>query len=321
MFTVAVPGRSRRGYVQGEREVRGRWQPQPAAGDGFSLCLSVPQSAPRSQTITFPDNPPAHAYGDADFDPEASATSEIPVSYKSTTPGVCTVVGGKVHIVSAGECGVTASQGGNDDWAAAPDKSTTFEIRRAALSVKADDKTKVYGDANPGLTGELTGVKNNDAVTANYSTAADNASGAGTYVIAAHVNGEAEVLANYDVTRVDGTLSVSKAPLSVKANDASRKYGDADAAFSGVITGVKNNDVVSATYSSPATPASNVGTYPIVPQVVGTTAVLANYETPVLTNGTLTVGKAPLSVKADNETKIYGDENPERRRACRCQKQ
>ena len=37
---------------------------------------------------------------------------------------------------------------------------------KAPLSVKADDKTKVYGDANPVLTGVLTGVKNGDQVSA-----------------------------------------------------------------------------------------------------------------------------------------------------------
>ena len=183
-------------------------------------------------------------------------------------------------------------------------------VTKAPLSVKADNKTKVYGDQNPKLTGVLTGVKNGDEVTKSFSTTVTEKTGVGEYAIAAHANGEAAVLANYDIELVDGTLEVTKAPLSVKANDASRKYGDADPALSGVITGVKNNDVVSATYSSPATPASNVGTYPIVPQVVGTTAVLANYETPASTNGTLTVGKAPLSVKADDRSKVYGDENP-----------
>jgi hypothetical protein len=44
-------------------------------------------------------------------------------------------------------------------------------IGKAALTVKADDKTKTYGEANPTFTGTLTGVKNGDSITANYSTA------------------------------------------------------------------------------------------------------------------------------------------------------
>jgi MBG domain (YGX type) len=186
----------------------------------------------------------------------------------------------------------------------------TLTVDKAPLSVKADDKTKVYGDGNPVLTGTLTGVKNGDAVTASFSTDADEKSGVGEHKIAARADGEDAVLANYEVKLVDGTLTITKAPLSVKANDATRKYGEANIGFTSVITGIKNGDAVKAEYSSAATPASKVGTYPIVPKVVATEEVLANYEAPVLTNGTLEVTKAPLSVKADNKTKVYGEDNP-----------
>src|SRR5262249_32818035 len=53
-----------------------------------------------------------------------------------------------------------------------------------------------------------------------------------------------------------------------------------------------------------ATTISLPGTYPIT--VTGTTS---NYNF-VVTNGTLTVGKALLSIIADDKTKTYGDANP-----------
>ena len=36
-----------------------------------------------------------------------------------------------------------------------------------------------------------------------------------------------------------------------------------------------------------------------------------NYEISSLTNGTFVITKAPLSVTAENKTKVYGDINPE----------
>ena len=65
---------------------------------------------------------------------------------------------------------------------------------------------------------------------------------------------------NYQVERIDGTLTMIKAPLSVRPDDATRKYGEANPGFTGVITGIKNGDDVKAEYFSAATPQrSKVG--------------------------------------------------------------
>src|SRR4029453_13142770 len=83
--------------------------------------------AQKSQTITF-TAPTGKTYGDPDFDPGATASSGLPVSYSSSTTGVCTIVSGKVHIVSAGTCTVTASQGGNTNYSTPPSVEGTFHI-------------------------------------------------------------------------------------------------------------------------------------------------------------------------------------------------
>src|SRR5207244_2221048 len=114
---------------------------------------------------------------------------------------------------------------------------------------------------------------------------------------------------NYSFTFVDGTLTITKAPLSVTANDKTRLYGDPNPALDGVITGIKNGDNITATYATTATPASAVGTYPIVPTLVDPGGKLGNY-TVTSTNGTFTVNPAPLSVTANNKTRLYGDPNP-----------
>ncbi len=51
--------------------------------------------------------------GDADFDPNALATSGLPVSYASSDTSVAAIVNGKVHILAPGTTKITASQNGN----------------------------------------------------------------------------------------------------------------------------------------------------------------------------------------------------------------
>src|SRR5439155_754518 len=181
----------------------------------------------------------------------------------------------------------------------------TLTVTKAPLSVKADDASRLYGDANPNFTGTLSGVRNSDNITASYSSSATPASAVGSYAIVPALADPTSKLGNYTVTSTNGSLTVNKAPLSVMADDASRPYGDANPAFTGTLTGVKNGDNITDSYSSSAIPASAVGAYPIVPALADPTSKLGNY-TVTSTNGSLTVHKAPLSVQADDASRLYG---------------
>src|SRR5436190_9518505 len=54
------------------------------------------------------------------FDPGASASSQLAVVYTATPSSACAIDAGKVKVVGPGQCKVTASQGGNNNWNAAP---------------------------------------------------------------------------------------------------------------------------------------------------------------------------------------------------------
>ena len=110
-------------------------------------------------------------------------------------------------------------------------------------------------------------------------------------------------IGNYSFSFVPGTLTITKATLTVTAGNASRAYGAANPTFTASATGAVNGDTFSFTESTTATTSSQVGTYAIVP--VATGANLGNY-TVVYVNGTLTVGKATLVVTANNQTVVYG---------------
>src|SRR5207237_1403236 len=143
---------------------------------------------------------------------------------------------------------------------------------------------------NPVLTGTIVGLQNGDAITASYSTSATAASAVGTYtIVPAAVDSTPATLSNYDVTLVDATLTVSKAPLSITAADKGKVYGAANPVLTGTIVGLQNGDAITASYSTSATAASAVGTYTIVPAAVDSTpATLSNYDV-TLVDATLTV--------------------------------
>jgi hypothetical protein len=261
----------------------------------------------QNQTISFAALAD-RTYGDADVPLNATASSGLPVSYAAS--GACSLDADKVRINAAGSCTVTASQAGGDGYKAAPSVDRTFAITKAPLSVKANDASREYGEPNPDFTGEITGVKNGDAVSATYSAAATPSSNVGSYPIVPEVVATAAVLANYQTpVLTNGTLQVTKAPLLVKADDNSREYGAANPEFTGEVTGLKNGDEVTASFSTSADEKSGVGPYKIVARADATDAVLANYEVELI-DGTLTVTKAPLSVNANDATRLLGADNP-----------
>ena len=84
-----------------------------------------------NQTITFAPLPD-RTYGGPDFTVSATATSGLAVSFGAT--GQCTVTGATVHLTGPGSCTITASQGGNSNYAAATDVPRTFQISSLAAT-------------------------------------------------------------------------------------------------------------------------------------------------------------------------------------------
>ncbi|MEM8857846.1 MAG: chitobiase/beta-hexosaminidase C-terminal domain-containing protein, partial [Chloroflexota bacterium] len=91
--------------------------------DNGAICFDQKQT----QTITF-DALPITATVGVTLSLSASATSDLPVTYESSTLDVCTVSGDEVMTISEGTCSVNALQTGNGDFAPAPIVSQSFEV-------------------------------------------------------------------------------------------------------------------------------------------------------------------------------------------------
>jgi hypothetical protein len=98
-----------------------------------------------------------------------------------------------------------------DDYAPESD-SVSLVVLTAPLTVTASNATRAFGAANPGFTGTLTGVTNNDNITANYICSATANSPLGTYAITPTLDDPDGRLTNYTVTINNGTLTVVEAP-------------------------------------------------------------------------------------------------------------
>jgi hypothetical protein len=195
----------------------------------------------------------------------------------------------------------------------------TLTITAYALVATADNQTKLYGAALPALTGTLVGVHNGDAITATFTTVATAASNVGSYAITPVLADPNNILSNYTVTVINGTLSVTPAPLTITADNKSKAYGAALPPLTATYAGFVNGDNESSldtpvSLATTATAASNAGNYAIT----ATGAADVNY-TITLVNGTLTInpstsiGIAIIGVDAEGAPTLRVTSDPGQR--------
>jgi uncharacterized repeat protein (TIGR03803 family) len=183
----------------------------------------------------------------------------------------------------------------------------TLTILPASLTVSADSKSMIYGGVVPTLTATYSGLVNGDTpasltTPASLVTLATSVSDVGAYLIV--VSGVTSP--NYTVTHINGVLTIGKAPLAITAEDKTKAYGQALPGFTATYAGFVNGDTpasldAAVTFGTPATAASNAGTYPIVPGG----ATDANYAITFIP-GTLTITAVPLTITAESKSKVYG---------------
>src|SRR5207237_1236921 len=125
----------------------------------------------------------------------------------------------------------------------------TLTINKAHLTVGADNETRLYGDADA-FSATITGFKNSETLATSGVTG--SASLASTDIATSPAGSTFTITAaqgtltatNYDFTTFNtGTLTVSKAHLTVSADNKARLYGDADA-FTATLTGFKNSETL-----------------------------------------------------------------------------
>ena len=187
-----------------------------------------------------------------------------------------------------------------------------YTIKSVELTAKVNDASRAYGDNNPAFNITYSGFINGDnesviTTKPTVTTTATPTSNVGTYPISL----SGGVAQNYTLKYETGTLTITKAALEVSVNNATKVYGSENPAFTLNYSGLKNDETIPAWSASPnfkttATVTSAVGSYPIEM----TTGTPRNYEISGVTNGTLSITPAQLTIKAKDVSKIYYEENP-----------
>ncbi|MDB6130581.1 MAG: Xanthan lyase, partial [Verrucomicrobiales bacterium] len=181
----------------------------------------------------------------------------------------------------------------------------TISIAPAPLTVSVDGQSRVYGTMNQPLVATVSGLKNDDAITAMVTTVANAATPVGSYGINVAFNDPDQKLAYYTVSTNVGSLTIEPAPLTVTAGNAMIYAGQPNPAFSATITGFVNADDASVVtgqpaFSTTATPQSPAGTYPIVPSIG--TLLSANYVFVNFVDGILGLAGPDISIQPVSQT-------------------
>jgi VCBS repeat-containing protein len=217
-----------------------------------------------AQTLSFPQ-PAQRTRTDAAFNLSATATSGLPVTFQILS-GPATLSGSTVTLTGAvGTVYVLASQPGNDEYEAAPSVESYFHVTATATIPTLGHLSQVYRGTP--LTVSLAGLPGGQTFSVTYNGSPTAPTNAGTYSVVATTS--------VGVTK-RGSLIISKAPLSVVADNKSRLIGEENPPLTFSYLGFRGTDTAETVFPQPdtrtvkrpvisttATWKSPGGTYPI----------------------------------------------------------
>lgn len=272
------------------------------AASAIELSVTVPEGLTygdtKPLTITVEPADAALAFAFAGQSPNDNGSDKFSVTKGSD--GTYSLYAG-----AAGDFTLTVTA--TKDGYSQKQETVSFSVGKAALTVKAEDKSITYGDAAPVYTATYSGFVGDDGAedltgTLTFTCAYTKGSPVGTYPITP----SGLTSDNYNITFVPGTLTVGKAeyPGTVTPpTGLTATYGDTLAD----VTLPENDDGVWSWKDEDTTSVGNAGgnsfTLIFTPNDTG--------YNPVEVEATVTVGKAALTVTADNVTIAYGEPKPD----------
>ena len=178
-----------------------------------------------------------------------------------------------------------------------------LDITKKALTITADPKTKVYGQADPLLTYQITSgdLESGDSFSGSLSRVAGE--NVADYAIAI---GTVSAGTNYDLSFVTSDLSISQKEITITADAKSKVYGETDPALTYQITSgdLESGDSFSGSLSRFA--GENVADYAIS---IGTVSAGSNYDLSFVTSD-LSITQKEITITADAKSKVYGESDP-----------
>jgi endoglucanase len=213
-----------------------------------------------------------------------------------------------IGLLSAGQHTVTIQMAASSSYLAAT-SNVVLTVLKASITASAGSPSGTYGAAIPvslavnGLSGTGYPAPTGTViltVDGNTPTTATIANGVANFNVAPGVTATTHSLTftysgdnTYGSQTIDGSLTVKLADLVATAAAASRAFGAANPIFTGTLTGVVNNDGITAGYTSQANATTAAGVYSsgtnaITPVLADPNNRLSNYNV-TLNDGALTI--------------------------------
>ncbi|TIX50934.1 beta strand repeat-containing protein [Alteraurantiacibacter aquimixticola] len=276
---------------------------------------------PRALSVVYTADAANRIYGDANpaLTGSFSATGLVNGNTLSGTAIWTTLADLTSDVGSYGVTGsgLSASSNYTLNASQAPGNASALIVTPRALDVvyTADALSRIYGDANPVLTGSVaaTGLVNGDTLsgTVSWASVAGVTSDIGSYAV---TGSGLSAGSNYTLNASQAAgnasaLTVTPRAVTVLADAASRIYGDANPALTYTVggMGLANGDTLGGALATSATAASDVGTYGITH---GTLAASPNY-TLAYEGAELTITPRMLAIIADAQSRLFGFANPQ----------
>ena len=263
-----------------------------------------------SQTISF-GSAPSGVVVDGSGTVNATATSELAVSFTSLTPDVCTVSDNIVTGVSVGTCTIAADQGGDANYNPAPEVTQDFSIGMGnqtisfggAPNVVVTGTGTVSATATSGLAVSFTSQTPSICTVSGSTVTGVNA---GTCTIAADQGGDANY---YAATQVTQSFSVGMDNQTISFGSAPNVVVDGTGALnatatSGLAVSFSSLTETVCTVSGSTVTGVSVGTCTVAADQAGD----ANYNaaTEVTQNFSIGLGSQTISFDAAPSVVVGG---------------
>ena len=231
---------------------------------------------------------------------------------------------GSANTANVGSYNITAASASGGNFTASNYNISyvngSLSVYAANITLTAGNLSRAYGSANP-TTDTVTVTSgqfyNGDTVgnaTVSTSATASTAAGQTANLTASAVSFTNGSASNYNITYVNGTLTITQANLTITANSTSTQYGLGTnlTAVGYTTSGLANSETIGsvALASNGSAATSNAGSYNITASgASGGNFTASNYNISYA-NGTLTVTPANITVTAANQSRAYGEANP-----------
>ncbi len=197
--------------------------------------------------------------------------------------------------------GLSLSGADAGDYVISPQAEATASITPAPLTVTANPATMTYGGTLPALTDSVSGLVGADtvgtALNGSLATTASSSSPVGNYPITQGTL--AAVDGNYTIKFNGLTLSITPAPLTITANDASKVYGASIPALTASYSGLVNGDTAANLTTPPSLTTSAISSSPVGTYAIDVGGAGSSDYTITYAPATLTITKASTSTASE----------------------